>query len=150
MASIRMPANAKLFYRFCAASEEPDRDLVMFPTWAHMLISAAAVGCHHQQQDNEPELLNTNPYPIPLETFSGGKVQLNDYLLMMAISTTLDPTIVDNEDRICRIIEGYASAGFRHMAALHEECGGPYQWVQAWQDLVTDVEVEIDQKRQPK
>ena len=138
MASIRMPKNGRLFYKFCRASRQADERFVMFPRWVEMIVSAAAVGCHHADPDCDPELVEADPYPVPLETFQNQK--LFEYILMMGITRDKDPAVVDDEDRLCRIIEEYASSGFRHMREIYDECGGDHHWIRAWQDMVFDAE----------
>ena len=90
----------------------------------------------HSLRTTSPQLLESDPRPIPLETFQYQK--LVEYILRMVFAPDKRAIVVDEDSRLCEIVQGYASAGFQHMLRLHEDCGSDHNWLMAWEDSLVE------------
>lgn len=129
-----MPESGRNFFQFVKGVPQEKDDLSYLPTYAHLIIHAAAYGCHLNDFDAAPKLLEVDPRPIPLDTFKSQ--QLMDYILVMGLFKDEDPKVVDDDSRLSEIVQGFASAGFQQMLKLHEDCGSDLNWLVAWEDVM--------------
>ena len=138
MANVRMPVHGEAFFEFVRGGGLGERsDVSYFPTYAHLLCTAAAFGLHKGEYDESPELKEKDPLPIPLETFKSQ--DLYNMFLILGIAHTDDPAIAKEEAALCRLVEGLASAGFRLMGEMYRDGGSkPNFWLKDWQDAVLE------------
>ncbi len=135
MANFRMPSNGEDFFSFVQRPGSGEQRLAYFPTYAHLLVSAAAVGASRDEFEEPQEFRDREPRPIPTETFNSQ--QLYEICLLLAIEHDGDPAVVKDEDKVARIIEGLAAAGFTALYPMLQESGEVY-WLDHWEGLVLE------------
>ena len=92
-----------------------------FPTNAHMVMFAAAVGFDAKRFNKKPEVFKCNPDPIEMGVFhSQGLFQMVQCLGIFKEKTH---AVAIDEERLAEIIEGYASEGFEVMNKWYEATG---------------------------
>ena len=128
MAQIRVPKAATELLQFCTANRQKSDD-AFFPSYAHMVVFAASLGYKEDEFDTEVAFVKNEPYPIGMDTFRN--LRLIDFIIILGLVKEKKPEIVDNEDELAKIVEGYSSAGFRHMLRMYENCGG-YNYLDDW------------------
>jgi len=116
-----MPDNGKTFFAFCRSAAEFDSSYEIFPTYAHLIAIAAAVGLEAKSFEHSPKLLSTQPNPIPLDTFRSQ--QLDTLLLAIAMAWLKSDEPIADESVFCETVQGLAAGGFEEMKRHYEELG---------------------------
>lgn len=96
-----------------------------------------------KEKDKKFIPVTDRPQPIDLTIFkSQGLYQA---LQVIVIADTGSHEIVhdDKEKELCELVEQYASAGFRHLQAMHIECDG----VSFYRQLVQQLEIALPKDR---
>jgi len=130
MAAVRIPESAKSLLSYCRAHPTKSDDF-FFPSYAHLIMFAAGIGCYKDEYDDEVAFCDKEPYPIPMDIFQN--VGLLDYIYVIGLSKTKNYNILNQKEELCKIIEGYSSAGLREMLRVYERCAGQeflHEWVQ--------------------
>ena len=130
MAQIRVPKAANALLQYCSAHRQKFDD-AFFPSYAHMMIFAASLGYQRDEFDIDVTFVQNDPYPIGMDIFKNQG--LMDFIIILGLVKERKPEIVDNEDELAKIVEGYACSGFRHMLSRYDSCGGSNyldDWVQ--------------------
>ncbi|MBE3144915.1 MAG: hypothetical protein IMZ61_13520 [Planctomycetes bacterium] len=84
-----------------------------------MIIFAACIGYHLDQFDEEVDIIKHDPDPIAIEIFKNQ--ELYDPILLLVLAKTGSYLIIDDDEKVPKIIEGYASAGFRYLTRVLED-----------------------------
>jgi hypothetical protein len=115
MAQVRVPRSILPLAKYMEQDKEAKED-AFFPTYAHMIVFAAAVGFEHGEFDDDIEFCAQAPHPIPIETFKN--LELYDFALVLTLAreTTFDS--LKDPEVVTKTLEGYSSAGFRHLAQM--------------------------------
>lgn len=116
MPSIRLPATIEPLLPFCRKSEEAVEH-ACFDTYADLLVFAASFGFHDlggAKPNPAKEFLDT-PYPIDLAIFKNQ--QYFSQLILMGLATEGTQDIARDEEKLCRIIEAFASEGGEKLTA---------------------------------
>ena len=133
MAHVRIPESAVILLPYCKAHIHKNKD-PFFPTYAHMMIFAASIGFKRDEYDRDISFITRDPYPITFDIFKN--LNLFDIILCLALSEHKTYKVLDDEDLLAKVIEGYSSAGFRQMLRLYERCGG-HNYLDEWiQDII--------------
>jgi hypothetical protein len=123
MPSIHVPKSAEPLLCFCRKFSDP-ADNACFDTYAEMVIFAASLG-YKLAGGKKPkgQIEDTNRvYPIDLDVFKSQGLFQN--VLLMALATEKSQEIIRDEDRICRLIEGFADQGFSEMKEILDKATG--------------------------
>ena len=128
MAAIRIPESAKALLPYCEPYRAKNDDC-FFPSYAHLITFAASIGYQKDQCDEEVSFISKEPYPITLDIFKN--LGLYDYILVLGLSKTKSYEIIQDEESLSKIIEGFASAGFREMLRVYERCAG-HNYIDEW------------------
>jgi len=136
MATVGMPDNGAEFFCFVRGGIGENKDLVLFPTYAHLLCAAAALGSARGVYVDEPVLREKDPRPIELETFK--TQELYDLILIMVIKYCGDVDVVRDVSKICANFVSLAAGGFDEMRAAYKECASEHYWPEAWENLVLE------------
>lgn len=115
MAQVRVPRSLLPLAKYMVEDKEA-KDDAFFPTYAHMIMFAAAVGFRHNEFDDDVEFCPQSPYPIPVETFKNR--ELYDFALLLTLARNPSVESLKDPDVVTKTIEGYSSAGFRHLAKM--------------------------------
>jgi hypothetical protein len=135
MATIRMPVDGENFFQFVKGVPGENPELSYFPTYAHLIASAAAIGLNQDDPIDTVEFVQKQPNPIALDIFRNQG--LFDILLLLSISRTKDTKVARNPELVSQIIEGLACAGFRAMHEMYDE-GGIHFWLDGWEDRIVE------------
>ena len=114
MPSIRLPATVEPLLPFCRKSEDAVAH-ACFDTYADLLVFAASFGFHQLggAKPSQPKELLETPYPIDLAIF---KNQQNfSQLILMGLATEGTQDIARDEEKLCRLIEAFASEGGKEL-----------------------------------
>lgn len=141
MANIRMPVDGEDFFQFVKGVPGENLSQSFFPTYAHLLASAAAVGFYQEPPAGNIEYREKQPLPIAIDIFRNQ--DLYDVLLLLVTVNTKDPKSAKDPDHVCRTIETLSCAGFRAMQSLYDE-SGPHFWLDSWEDLILKSVGEFD------
>src|SRR5581483_1602630 len=117
MPSIHVPKSAEPLLCFCRTATEP-ADNACFDTYAEMVIFAASLG-YKLTEGKKPkgQIEGTKQvYPIDLDIFKSQGLFQN--VLLMALATEKSQEIIRDENRIFRLIEGFAHQGFSEMETI--------------------------------
>lgn len=134
---IAMPKEGRIFFPFCARASEADKQFEIFPSYAHLITIAAAVGLESSGFDEKPELLDSQPLPIGFDTFRS--LHLDGLLLALSISWRRSEDVAKDESLLCRTVEGLAAAGFSEMKELYLEAGNQREgFPSRWQEFVKE------------
>lgn len=141
MPHIRFPKTGEKLVSYLAAPNMPPENAI-FETGAHLVAFAAGVGFMHKERDKDFVAIEDRPQPIDLNTFKSQG--LYETLQILAIAGTGSHQIVhdDKEKEFCELVEQYASAGFKHLKALHNECDGAFFYRQ----LIQQLEIALPEK----
>ena len=135
MAVIRIPESAMALLPYCEPYRAK-RDDCFFPSYAHLIVFAASIGYQKDECDVEVSFISKEPYPIQLDIFNN--LGLYDYILVLSLSKTKSYEIIQDKESLSKIIEGYASAGFREMLRVYEKCAG-HNFIDEWvQKIIRD------------
>lgn len=122
MASIRLPKMAEPLLQFCRTQDSSDAPCI-FATYAELITFAAALG-YYESGGGKPmdkvEPLRPGPDPIDLDIFRRGRLQPT--LLLIGLACDQNLAVAKEEDRLAKIIEGYAHEGFLKMQAVLKQC----------------------------
>ena len=134
MANIRFPKTGEGLVRYLAAANMPP-ETAIFETGAHLVAFAAGIGYQRKEKDQDFTPVADRPQPIDLNIFRSQG--LYESLQIIAIADTGSHAIVhdDKEKELCELIEKYASAGFKYLLAMHNECDGAFFYRQLVQQL---------------
>lgn len=112
MQSVQVPLSAQPLLRYMKQDKNAAED-AFFPTYAHMMIFAAAVGFDLGEFDDDVEFLQS-PHPIPFDIFRNN--DLYDQALVLTLARNPKLEALQDAALVAKTVEGYSSAGFRHMA----------------------------------
>jgi dnd system-associated protein 4 len=140
MPHIRFPKTGEGLVRYLFTANMPPQNAI-FETGAHLVAFAAGLGFLRKDKDNEFTPVLDRPQPIDLNIFKSQG--LYEALEIMAIADTGSHEIVDREKELCELVEKYASAGFKHLQAMHNECDGAFFYRQ----LVQQLEIALPDKK---
>jgi dnd system-associated protein 4 len=141
MAAIRMPEAGAALLQYCNAYKNR-KDDAFFPTYAHLILFAASIGYKRDEFDSEINFFPKEPYPIDIDIFKN--LQLYDYILIIGLAKTKSYEIVNDNDELARIIEGFSSAGFREMLRVYDQCSG-HNYIDEWvQHIISSQEMDIE------
>ena len=87
-----------------------------FPSYAHLVMFAAALGYENDEFDDDVAFSKGAPYPIPVEIFKNA--ELYEYALVLTLARAGSHEALQDPEIVAKTIEGYSSAGFRHLAQL--------------------------------
>lgn len=132
MPTIRFPKTGEGLVRYLFAANMPPQNAI-FETGAHLIAFAAGIGFLKKDKDRHFTPVDDRPQPIDLHVFKSQG--LYEALQILAIADSGSHEIVDKEKEICELVEQYASAGFRHLQAMHNECDGAFFYRQLLQQL---------------
>lgn len=117
MLRARVPIVGREFERFCIGPIRSVENWV-FKTQAHMLVFAASIGAEADRFVESPE---TKSDSIEEKTFASN--HLLDRMRIIALAKSMNNRILDNDQDVSDIVEGYAAAGFQIMNEWLEDCG---------------------------
>ena len=140
MPHIRFPKTGEGLLRYLFTANMPPQNAI-FETGAHLVAFAAGLGFLRKDKDNEFTPVLDRPQPIDLNIFKSQG--LYEALEIMAIAATGSHEIVDREKELCELVEKFASAGFKHLQAMHNECDGAFFYRQ----LVQQLEIALPEKK---
>lgn len=124
MPAIRFPKTGENIARCYLATPSTPSHNAIFETGAHLIAFAAGVGYVKREKDKHFTPVEDRPQPVDLNIFKSQG--LYEILQIIAVADSGSHEVVDREDEIRDIVEQYASAGFRHMQAMHDECDGAF------------------------
>lgn len=115
MPTIRLPQSADPLLPFCRRYEEP-LDNACFDTYADLVTFAAACGFQrlHGRKPTDPQQFHAKVNPIDIAVFKNQNLFPN--LLLIGLGSEGRPDIARDEERLCRIVEGFADVGCKHLA----------------------------------
>ena len=135
--AISMPAEGQTFFPFCRNAPDFEKRFEIFPSYAHLIAIAAAVGLESAGFDEKPELLTSQPQPIAFEIFRNQ--HLDGLLLAYSIAWRKSEDVAKDDSLLFRTVEGLAAAGFREMKALYLEAGNQRgSFPDIWQEFVME------------
>lgn len=135
MAVVRIPESAMALLPYCEPYRAKRYDC-FFPSYAHLIIFAASIGYKKDECDEEVSFISKEPHPIQLDIFKN--LGLYDYILILGLSKTKSYEIIQQIELLAKIVEGYASAGFREMLRVYERCAG-HNYIDEWvQKIIRD------------
>jgi len=116
MPSIRLPAAIEPLLPFCHRFEEAV-EYACFDTYADLLVFSASFGFHCLGDSGPPpaKAFLSTPYPIDLAIFKNQ--QSFSQLLLIGLATEGTQEIARDEEKLCRIIETFASEGAKRLSA---------------------------------
>lgn len=121
MTNIRVPEEARLLLPYVATNQQSEQESV-FDSYAHMVVFCACLGFELKEFREKPSALTKGATPIELAIVMHGDKLLQAALLLGLARDRTDRYVTD-EDRLCRIIEGYAAAGAAFLVREFELCG---------------------------
>jgi hypothetical protein len=133
MATIRMPVDGEDFFQFVKGVPGENPKLSYFPTYAHLIASAAAIGFHQDDPIDTIEFVQKQPNPIALDIFRNQG--LFDILLLLSISKLKDTKVAKDPELVTQITERLACAGFRAMHDMYDNDGAHF-WLDGWEDRI--------------
>jgi len=136
MPMIHVPESADSLLQFVKGSSNERREHSFFPTYAHLVTSAAGLGAAQGLFTSNPATKEQDPRPIEFAVFQNQG--LHYALMAYAIGHTRDPAVCNDPDRLCRVIEGLADAGFLVMSERLIQCGAVY-WMQEWEGMLLEL-----------
>jgi len=116
MATIRISASAEPLFPLCRSSSTCLED-ACFTTYAELIIFAASMGYEKcaGSKPSEPKVFFSNPYPVDFSIFKG---EMYPIILLICLATAHSHKIAQDEDKMARVIEAYAEAGFRELEGI--------------------------------
>lgn len=122
MATIRIPSSAGELLPFCARHSEPHKQ-TCFDTYAHLLVTAAAIGFHRGGNARTiacRSFLN-QPGAIDLSIFRSQG--LMPQMLALGIVCLPDPDLATDENELAKLVEDLAEEGLTEMERLLQQDG---------------------------
>ncbi len=122
MATIRIPSSASELLPFCARHPDPHKQ-TCFDTYAHLLVTAAAMGFHcggHARTPTCRSFIN-QPGPIDLAVFRSQS--LMPQMLAMGMVCLPIPDNATDEAELAKLIEDLAEEGLIAMERILQHDG---------------------------
>jgi hypothetical protein len=115
MPAIRLSQSAEPLLPFCRRSDDPAEN-ACFETYADFIAFAAACGFHrlNGRLPSEPIKFLPSIYPIDIAIFKNQ--QLFPNLLLIGLAAEGKADIARDEERLCRLIEGFADVGCKYLS----------------------------------
>jgi hypothetical protein len=121
MAQVRIPQAAEPLLLFCRPWSEKVEN-ACFSTYAEMVVFAAGCGFRDLDGSKAPQCIafieGRQPYPIDFGVFKSESQQVYPLVLMLVLATLKKHEAVRDEERMCRVLEDYAAAGFKVLVKL--------------------------------
>ena len=120
MSSIRLPVTIEPLLPFCRKSDDAVEH-ACFDTYADLLVFAASFGFQNAKGVRplaKDDFLHA-PYPIDLAIFKNQ--QYFSQLILIGLATEGTQEIAHEEDKLCRIIEAFASEGGKKLTTVLKE-----------------------------
>lgn len=121
MAQVRIPQVAEPLLPFCRPWSERLEN-ACFSTYAELMVFAAGCGFRELDGGKAPQCVTfiegRQPYPIDFGVFKSESHQMYPLVLMLALAALKKHETVRDEERLAKVVEDYAAAGFKVLGKL--------------------------------
>jgi hypothetical protein len=117
MAAIRLPASASELLPFCSRHPDPHKQ-TCFETYAHLLVTAAAVGFSHGGNSRSLACRSFINQPGPIDLAIFRSQGLMPQMLILGMSCFPHADLASDENELAKLIEDLAEVGLAEMERL--------------------------------
>jgi len=136
MPVIRVPESCSELLQFVKGSPTERSGFAVFPTYAHLVATAAGLAAARGVVCEEPRLKEEGPRPIDFAVFRNQG--LHYPLMAFALAHQQDPQVCSDVEGLCKIIECLSDAGCKELRDLFLEHGAQY-WPGEWERILMQV-----------
>ena len=128
---IRVPNSCEKFLIFCKPYFKKNKDYIIWESYYSMVMFMACYGFgknpDYKYSPTASDFLKNDPDPIDYSIFNHNAM---NEIAIVAISFTDDPHVLNDSNKVIKIIEKFADAGGKMLSKAFDELGTETEFVE--------------------